>query len=62
MGNASPSPIPIYPSGEEFSPFTSPWGKKLHHPFPLRASLEIQKLEGIRGVKTPYSRLEGVNR
>jgi hypothetical protein len=28
-------PIPIYPSGKNFSPFTSPWGKKLPHPLPL---------------------------
>jgi hypothetical protein len=34
-----PIPVPVYPSGEDFSPFTSPRGENLPHPHPLRAPL-----------------------
>jgi hypothetical protein len=30
-----PYPVPVYPSGEDFSSFTFLWGENLPHPHPL---------------------------
>jgi hypothetical protein len=58
-GDCFPVPVPVYPSGEEFSPFTSPWGKKILYLYPLmeeftvgnRVPIAISSHDGGRGKK-----------
>jgi hypothetical protein len=45
-------PISVYPSGEEISSLTSPWGRNFRSSS-LRASLEATKPEGLEGLNSP---------